>query len=91
VNQAVFHALADPTRRAILKLLRRGAMTSGAIASHFPTSWATVSRHLGVLSGAGLVLAERNGQSVRYELNTTVLQELVEDLLDWTREGGDDG
>jgi DNA-binding transcriptional ArsR family regulator len=85
---AVFRALADPTRREIVKLLRRKALSSGEIAERFPTAWATISRHLGVLRDAGLITAERNGNSIRYELNATVLQELVEHLMDWTRPGG---
>ena len=84
----VFKALADPTRREILRLLRRGPRTSGDIAGRFPSSWATVSRHLGVLRDAGLILAERDGQHVRYELNTTVFQDLIEHLLEWTKPGG---
>jgi DNA-binding transcriptional ArsR family regulator len=82
---AVFRALADPTRREILKLLRGGPHTSGEIAEQFPSTWATVSRHLGILRDANLVLAERDGQSIRYELNTTVFQEVVEHLMDWTK------
>lgn len=81
----VFRALADPTRREILKLLRGGPRTSGEIAERFPSTWATVSRHLGILRDAKLVLAERDGQNIRYELNTTVFQEVVEHLLDWTK------
>lgn len=80
-----FRALADPTRRKILKLLRDGPRSSGEIADRFPTSWATISRHLGILRDAGLVTAERDGQSIVYELNTTVFQDIVEHLLDWTR------
>jgi len=89
--QAAFRALSDPTRREILRRLRDGPMTSGEIAEHFETSWATVSRHLGVLANAGLVLSERNGQSIRYELNTTVFQQVIEHLMEWTRatEGGE--
>jgi len=81
----VFRALADPTRREILKLLRAGPRTSGEIAERFPTTWATISRHLGILREANLVLAERDGQTIRYELNTTVFQDVVEHLLDWTK------
>ena len=83
--QAAFRALSDPTRRDILRHLREGPMTSGEIAEKFPTSWATVSRHLGVLANAGLVLSERDGQSIRYELNTTVFQQVIEHLMEWTR------
>jgi ArsR family transcriptional regulator len=84
----VFRALSDPTRREILKLLRRGPLTSGEIAEKFPSAWATISRHLGVLRDADLIAAQRNGNSVSYELNTTVLQELVEVVYDWTKKGG---
>lgn len=78
-----FRALADPTRREILRLLRGGPHTSGAIAEHFDSTWPTVSRHLGVLREAGLILSERQGQQIVYELNTTVFEELVEHLLEW--------
>jgi ArsR family transcriptional regulator len=78
-----FKALADPTRRAILRMLRDGPLTSGEIAQRFDSAWPTVSRHLGVLRAARLVVSERRGQQVLYELNTTVFQEVVEELLDW--------
>jgi DNA-binding transcriptional ArsR family regulator len=81
----VFKALADPTRREILRVLRDGPMNSGEIAGRFPTSWPTVSRHLGVLREAGLILAERDAQQIVYELNTTVFADLVNHLLEWTR------
>ena len=80
-----FKALADPTRRDILRLLRDGPRTSGEIADHFPTAWATISRHLGVLRDAGLILSERNGQQIVYELNTTVFEDVVNHMLEWTR------
>ena len=86
----VFKALADPTRREIIRLLRAGPLTSGEIAEKFPIAWATISRHLGVLKAADLITAERNGTSIRYELNATVMQELVTHVLDWTNYGGDD-
>ena len=84
----VFRALSDPTRREILELLRSGPRTSGEIADKFSTSWATISRHLSVLKDAGLILAERNGQHVVYELNTTVFQDVVENLIKWLRPRG---
>ena len=86
--QAAFRALSDPTRREILRRLRDGPMTSGEIAAHFETSWATISRHLGVLANAGLVLSERNGQTIHYELNTTVFQQVIEHLMEWTHATG---
>ncbi len=82
---AVFRALADPTRREIIRLLRSGPRTSGEIAEHFESTWATISRHLGVLRETGLILAERDGQFIRYELNLTVFQDAVDQLLDLVR------
>ena len=79
---AAFRALADPTRRAILRRLRDGPHTSGDIAAEFPIAWASVSRHLGILRDAGLVRAERDGQQMIYALNTTVVQDVVEHLLE---------
>jgi DNA-binding transcriptional ArsR family regulator len=81
----VFRALADPTRREILRLLRGGTRSSGEIASHFDTSWATVSRHLAVLREAGLIRAEREGQYINYEINTTVFQDVIDHLLELGR------
>jgi DNA-binding transcriptional ArsR family regulator len=80
-----FRALADETRRAILRLLRDGPLTSGEIADRFDSSWPTISRHLAVLRDAGLVAAERNGQEIRYELDTSVFQDLAQHLLEWTQ------
>jgi len=88
---AAFKALADPTRREIVRLLRDGPRTSGEIAEHFPSAWATISRHLGQLRDAGLILSERQGQQIVYELNTTVLDDLVEHILDWVKPKGKPG
>lgn len=77
-----FRALADPTRRAILALLRKGEMTAGEIAERFPISKPSVSHHLSALKAAGLVRDERRGQNVVYELDTTVFQ----DVLAWVLE-----
>lgn len=82
-----FRALADETRREILRILRDGPLTSGEIADRFDSSWPTVSRHLAVLRDAGLVTAERYGQEIRYELNTSVFQDLAQHLLEWTQRG----
>ena len=81
----VFKALADPTRREIIKLLRGGPLTSGEIAGHFPSAWATISRHLGVLRDADVIGATKEGGNVVYELNSTVLQDLVAQIFDWTK------
>ncbi len=91
MRNAVFKALADPTRRRILELLKAGPKGSGEIADVFPSSWPTISRHLAVLRDAGLILAEREGQHIRYELDTTVVQDLVRHLLGWAGKGGDHG
>ena len=82
-----FRALADPTRRTILRELRSGPLTSGEIASRFDSSWPTISRHLAILRDAGLVGAHRHGQEIRYQLDTTVFQDLAQHLLDWTQPG----
>ena len=78
-----FRALADPTRRAILELLRSGPKTSGEIADKFDSSWPTISRHLAILREGGLVLTERRGQAIYYELNTSVFQDLVQRMMQW--------
>lgn len=88
---AVFKALADPTRREILRLLRAGPRSSGDIAERFPSAWATISRHLAVLREAELVTTERNGSSILYELDSTVFQDTVEHLLNWIQPRGPDG
>lgn len=81
----VFRALSDPTRRQILRLLKDGPKTSGEIADAFPSSWATISRHLALLREAELVVAERSGQEIHYELNTSVFEDLVQHLIDWVK------
>src|SRR5690348_5119870 len=78
----MYRALADPTRRAILKLLRDGELPAGGIASQFDMSWPSVSRHLGVLEASGLVRSRRAGQSVIYALTTSVLVDIVTELAD---------
>jgi DNA-binding transcriptional ArsR family regulator len=83
LSNATFRALADQTRRDIVKLLRSGPRTSGEIAAEFDSSWPTISRHLAILREGGLVVAERNGQEIRYEVNASVFQDLVEHLMDW--------
>jgi DNA-binding transcriptional ArsR family regulator len=84
-SSRAFRALADETRRGILRLLRDGALTSGEIADRFESSWPTISRHLAVLRDAGLVVTERRGQEILYELDTSVFQDLIQHLIEWTR------
>ena len=75
-------ALADPTRREILALLSRREMTAGELADRFASTWPTMSHHFSVLKDAGLVLSRREGQQIRYSLNTTVVQ----GVLRWAME-----
>ena len=82
---AVFRAFADQTRRDILKMLRSGPLTSGQIADKFDSSWPTISRHLSVLANAELVVAVRRGAEVYYELNTSVLQDLAQHIMEWVQ------
>lgn len=75
--QDTLRALADPTRREILTLLRAGPLTAGQIAERFPVSAAAVSRHLSVLKEADLVRDRREGKYIYYELNVSVLEEIL--------------
>lgn len=70
-------ALADPTRREILALLKGGQMSAGDIAEHFKVSGAAISRHLSVLREADLVRDKRDGKFIYYELNASVLEEIM--------------
>src|SRR6476469_4223676 len=77
-----FRALADPTRRKILRLLNAGEMSAGEIANHFDISGPSMSHHFNVLKSADLISTRRNGQQILYSLNTTVVQDLYAALLD---------
>jgi ArsR family transcriptional regulator len=77
---AAFKAIADPTRREILHLLRKEEMTAGDVAARFDMTKPTMSHHFSVLRDAGLITSRREGQTIWYALNTTVL----EDVLAWT-------
>jgi ArsR family transcriptional regulator, repressor of sdpIR and other operons len=79
-----YRALADPTRRQILRLLRDGELPAGAIAEQFDISWPSVSRHLGILAGAGLIESTRRGKQLVYSLTTSVLVDIVAELADMT-------
>jgi DNA-binding transcriptional ArsR family regulator len=72
-----FKALADPTRREILRLLRGGEMTAGELARHFDMSKPSVSHHFAVLRQAGLIASRREGQQIYYYLDTTALEDLL--------------
>jgi len=73
----VFKALSDPTRRRVLQLLRRGPLSAGAIAGHFAVSKPTMSRHFAVLHEAGLVATEKQGRTVLYHLQLSVLEDAL--------------
>ena len=75
--QDTLQALADPTRREILNLLIQSRMSAGEISNHFSISGAAVSRHLSVLKEADLIRNEREGKYIYYELNATVLEEIL--------------
>lgn len=75
--QDTLQALADPTRREILNLLKQSRMSAGEISNHFSISGAAVSRHLSVLKEADLIRDERDGKYIYYELNATVLEEIL--------------
>ncbi|CAN5308880.1 sporulation delaying system autorepressor SdpR [soil metagenome] len=74
---ALFKALDDPTRREILEMLKEKDMTAGDIADAFTISKPSISHHLDLLRQANLVLSIKEGQFVRYSLNTTVFDELI--------------
>ena len=75
--QYTLKALSDPIRREIFNLLKTGRMSAGEIANHFPVTDASVSRHLSVLKEADLIRDSREGKFIFYELNTSVLEEIM--------------
>lgn len=81
---SAFKAIADPARREILRLLRAGEMTAGDLAGHFDMSKPTMSHHFAVLADADLITRRREGQTIWYGLNTTVLQDVLAWMLDLT-------
>jgi DNA-binding transcriptional ArsR family regulator len=88
VLDGTMRALADPTRREILRALREGDLSAGDIAAMFPITAASVSHHLSVLRDAGLVQSERDGRNIVYSLDSTVLQQVLEDLMNFFDVGG---
>ena len=77
-----FKALSDPVRRQILVLLKNGSMSAGEIGSHFDMTGATISYHLGILKKADLVFETRQKNFIYYELNTSVIEEIMMWLSD---------
>ncbi|MBE5771491.1 MAG: winged helix-turn-helix transcriptional regulator [Clostridia bacterium] len=80
--QNTLKALADPVRREILNLLKKGRMAAGEITDHFSITGAAISRHLSVLKDADLIRDQREGKFIYYEINTSVL----EDVMLWITE-----
>ena len=83
-SNAAFRALADPTRRKILAMVRRSEMTAGDLAERFDMTKPSMSHHFAVLKEADLITSRREGQQIWYGLNTTV----VEDLMAWAMASG---
>lgn len=83
----MYRALADPTRRRVLALLRDRDMTAGELAAQFDLSWPTMSGHFTVLRDADLISADRSGTTITYHLNLSVLEEAMAALLDAFRIG----
>jgi ArsR family transcriptional regulator len=77
----LYQALSHPVRRKILKLLNGGPLPAGEIASHFDVSKPTMSGHFNVLKDADLIQAERDGTTIRYRLNVSVLEEAAAAIL----------
>ncbi|MBR6515071.1 MAG: winged helix-turn-helix transcriptional regulator [Clostridia bacterium] len=75
--QNTLKALSDPTRREILNLLKKGRMSAGEIVDKFPVTGASISRHLSVLKEADLIRDTREGKFIYYDLNTSVLEEIM--------------
>ncbi|MEE1304801.1 MAG: autorepressor SdpR family transcription factor [Agathobacter sp.] len=75
--QNTLKALADPIRREILNLLKEGKMSAGEISERFPVTGASISRHLSVLKDADLIRDTREGKYIFYELNASVLEEIM--------------
>ncbi len=92
-QNSLFEALADPTRRTILKLLRSAPLTPGEMIKHFSITKPSLSHHLDILKKADVVASERCGQNIVYTLNTTVFDELVALVMDIAKppvQGGSD-
>jgi ArsR family transcriptional regulator, arsenate/arsenite/antimonite-responsive transcriptional repressor len=77
-----FQALSDPTRREILRMLRKQEMTAGDIADHFALAKSTLSGHFNVLRNAGLIVAEKSGTSITYSLNLSIVEETVATMME---------
>ncbi len=81
----LFKALNDPTRRSILEMLKKKDMTAGEIADQFNISKPSISHHLDLLKQADLVVAVKEGQFIFYSINTTVMDEIVQWLMQFSQ------
>jgi DNA-binding transcriptional ArsR family regulator len=88
-SHGAFTALSDPTRRAILRLLRKGSKTAGEIAAEFDLTKPTLSHHFRVLQVAGLLRAEKRGTSIVYTLQSNVLEDLAAEILEIASSGSE--
>ena len=89
--QNTLKALADPIRREILNLLKNGPLSAGEIVDHFSVTGASISRHLSVLKEADLIRDRREGKCIYYELNASVLEEIMLWITDLKGESDHDG
>ena len=85
----VFHALSDPTRREILRILREGDQTAGELALRFPLAKSTLSGHFNVLKAANLVVTERRGTTIVYSVNVSAFEEAMGVVLDLLKPTGE--
>jgi len=90
MNENVFKAMSDKTRRKIIELLKEGPKTAGEISEHFSSAQPTISRHLNVLKNANLVIDQREGTFIIYRLNTSILQEWLAWLFEHFGGGNSD-
>ena len=88
--QNTMRALSDPIRREILNLLKSGRMAAGDIVDHFEVTGASISRHLSVLKDADLIRDKREGKHIYYELNASVLEEILLWIADLKGDKNDD-
>ena len=88
--QNTLKALADPIRREILSMLKKGRMSAGDICDHFDVTGASISRHLSVLKEADLIRDTREGKFIFYEINTSVLEEAMLWLIDLKGDSNND-
>lgn len=84
-NDKVFKALADGNRRKIVSLLKHNDLTAGEIADSFNISKPSISEHLKILKNANLISSEKNGQFIRYFLNTSIIEEVISYFMGITR------